>query len=141
VFPDGRFAPPATEQEIRVAEDALGIRLPEPLRRLYPECNGFRESRGNAKYLFSLTNEDFIGSLVSVTRSYWLEFRPPAFPDLRGFVLFGSSCGDETWGIALDRPHDIIAYHHHMEDNYETVGIDILEVYRADYARYDQVQG
>lgn len=86
-----------------------------------------------------MTNEDFIGSLVSVTQSYSLGFRPPVFPDLRGFVLFGSSGRDEIWGIALDRPHGVVAYHHHMGNSYERVGADILDVYRADYALYDQV--
>lgn len=139
LFPDGRFAPPATEAEIAAAEAMLGARFPEQLRRLYFECDGFRESRGNAKYLLSLANADFIGSLVSVTQNFWQEFRPPVFPDLRRFVLFGSSSAGEIWGINLDQPSQIVAYHHHMENSYEIVGADILDVYRTDYARYDEM--
>src|SRR4051812_40679321 len=71
VFPNGRFSPPATESEVAAAETVLGLRLPEQLRRLYFECDGFREDRGNAKYLLSLTEQDFIGSLVSTTKFMW----------------------------------------------------------------------
>lgn len=118
------------------AEANLGIRLPDTLRQLYFVCDGFREDRGNAKYLFSLTDQDVVGSLVSVTRYLWSEI---AKPNLRAFVFFGSSSGDEYWGINLLRPNEIISYHHHMEDEYEVVGTDIIEVYRKDYARYDEI--
>jgi hypothetical protein len=36
-------------------------------------------------------------------------------------------------------PHDVIAYHHHMGGEYEIVGTDILEVCKADYALYDEI--
>jgi hypothetical protein len=62
LFPNGRFSAAATEVQIESVEADLGVRLPEQLRRLYFECDGFREDRGNAKYLLSLTEEDFIGS-------------------------------------------------------------------------------
>ena len=134
VFPNGRFSPPATEAQISAAETELAVRLPDQLRRLYFICDGFREDRGNAKYLFSLIEHDFIGSLVSITKFMWTEFKTP---DLRPFVFFGSSSGDDCWGINLHRRNDIIAYHHNMENQYEIVGTDIIEVYRADYARYE----
>ena len=57
LFPNGRFSPAATETQIASVEAELGVRLPEQLRRLYLECDGFREDRGNAKYLLSLTEE------------------------------------------------------------------------------------
>jgi hypothetical protein len=136
IFPNGRFAPPATEQTIAAAEAVLGVQLPESLRRLYFTCDGFREDRGNAKYLLSLTDDDYVGSLVSITRFMWTEFTKP---DLRPFVFFGCASGGEIWGINVQRPSEIIAYHHNMEDEYEVVGGDILEVYQADYARYEEL--
>ena len=96
VFPNGRFSPPATEASVASAEAMLGIRLPESLRQLYFVCDGFREDRGNAKYLFSLTEQVVVGSLVSITKFLWTEI---AKPNLRAFVFFGSSSGDEYWGI------------------------------------------
>ena len=135
-FPNGRFSSPATESEVAAAESALGLRLPDQLRRLYFECDGFREDRGNAKYLLSLNEQDFIGSLVSTTKFMWTEFK---IPDLRPFIFFGSSSGDHCWGINPQRASEIIAYHHNMEDQYEVVGTDIIEVYRADYARYEEL--
>ena len=137
LFPNARFARPATESAMTTAEAALGVRLPEQLRRLYADCDGFREDRGNAKYLLSLVDEDFIGSLVAVTRSIWTD----AAPDLKPFIFFGSSGADEWWGIDPLGPRRIIAYHHTMGDGYDVVGSDIIEVWRADYARYDEVEG
>jgi len=60
-FPNGRFAPPATEEQIEGVQSILGVPFPEQLWALYRECNGFREDRGNAKYLLSLTDEAFKG--------------------------------------------------------------------------------
>jgi hypothetical protein len=114
VFPNARFSPPATEQRIAEVESALGVKLPEELREFYLECDGFREDRGNAKYLLSLIEEDYIGSLVTITKFLWQEF---TVPNLRHFVFFGSSSGDECWGIRWRSPHEVIAYHHHMGDD------------------------
>ena len=131
LFPHGRFNLPATEADIAAVEGALGIRIPDQLRRLYLICDGFREDRGNSQYLLSLR------SLLSDTRFMWVEF---AIPDLRPFLFFGLSSGDDRWWINWQRPGEIIAYHYNMEDQYEVVGSDIIEVYRADYARYEEFE-
>jgi len=112
LFPNGRFAPPATEAQIAAVEAELGVRLPDQLRRLYLECDGFREDCGNAKYLLSLTDEDTIGSLVSATRFWWND-RREQHPELdfRPYVFFGYSGGDYVWGINWQRPGEIIACH------------------------------
>ncbi len=136
LFPLGHFSPPATEATVLSVEAELGMRLPEQLRRLYFECDGFREDTGNAKYLLSLRDEDFIGSLLSITKFMWAEFERP---DLKSFVFFGSSSGDEAWGISTRIPNQIIAYHHHMEHEYQVVGSDIITVFEADYARYEEL--
>ncbi len=137
LFPFGEFSPAATSEQIAAVESALGVRFPEQLRALYSECDGFREDKGNAKYLLSLTNEDSIGSLKSMTEFCWTEFKEtwPAL-DLTPFVFFGSSARDEMWGIRWADGNEIIAFHHHMEGTYETVGSDIPSVYKADYSRY-----
>lgn len=136
VFPNARFFPPATEEMIAKVESALDVTLPKQLREFYLQCDGFREDRGNAKYLLSLLEEDYIGSLIATTRFFWQEL---AVPDLRRFVFFGSSSGDECWGITWQEPHEVVAYHHHMGEEYEIVGPDILQIWKADYALYDEV--
>jgi hypothetical protein len=135
LFPKARFFPPATEDTIAAAEATLGVSFPVELRSCYLECDGFREDKGNAKYLFSLFEEDFIGSVVTTTRFLWTGVAA----DLKSFVFFGSSCADYYWGIDVRRPMVVIAYHHHMGDKYEVVGSSIVDVWRADYAFYDQV--
>ena len=61
-------------------------------------------------------------------------------PDLRPFLFFGSSSSDDCWGIKIERQDEIIAFHHHMEDHYEIVGKNIIDVFLADYARYDELE-
>lgn len=135
-FPHAVFAPPATGEMISNAEAVLGVTLPKELRVLYQQCDGFREERGNAKYLLSLIEDDFIGSLVTITKHLWEEAN---FPRLTLFLFFGSSSGDEIWGINWSDPREIISYHHHMEGDFEVVGSNVLDVWKADYALYDEI--
>ena len=138
LFSHGRFSPPATDGQIAAVETDLGIVLSRQLRDLYLECDGFREVRGNAKYLLSLTDDDVIGSLVKTTRFWWEWTARQSAPDFRPYVLFGYSSGDECWGIDCPRGEKIIAYHYQMGGECEVIGSDIIEVYRADYALYGQ---
>lgn len=140
LFPGATIAPPATEQAIASVEASLGVPLPTQLRRFYLQCDGFREPRGNAKYLLSLTEPDTIGSLVSTTRFYWDEW-PAFFPqlDFRSFVFFGMSGSDYVWAIDWARGDRIIRYHHDLADEYEVAGADIADAWRSDYAEYDFV--
>jgi hypothetical protein len=59
---------------------------------------------------------------------------------MKPFVFFGFSSGDEAWGIRTAVPTQIIAYHHHMEDEYQVVGSDIIAVFKADYAKYEELK-
>ncbi|MRT29767.1 SMI1/KNR4 family protein [Herbaspirillum sp. CAH-3] len=129
-FPGWRFSAPSSAAAIESAEVDLGIRLPEELKVLYMQADGFRESIGNSSYLLPLDE------LVGVTTSLWMEwegFRPEF--DIKPFVFFGLSSADEAWGINWKRPGEIIAFHHHMEGEYELVGSTILEVYKADFEK------
>ncbi len=130
VFPNGLFNPPATEAEIRLVEGELNVRLPEQLRQLYLETNGFREESGNASYLFSLT-ANAGSSLLDVTLCMWQEFD---VPDLSPFVFFGNNAY-EAWGIDWKNGNKIVAYHHDMESEYRTVGSNILDVYTTEHRR------
>ena len=136
LFPYGKFQSPADNERIAAVESALRIRLPDQLRALYLECDGFREDQGNTRYLLSLIDEES-DSLKSLTEFCHSEFRE-TWPDLdlTPYVFFGSSAADELWGIRWTDGGEIIAFHHHMEGTYEVIGNDILEVYKADYARY-----
>ncbi|MBD1549546.1 SMI1/KNR4 family protein [Roseibium aggregatum] len=135
LFPDGRFWPPATSQEIELAERQIGATLPEPLRHLYLECNGFREPLGNAKYLLSLSAIDSIGSLVSTTL-FWREEFPttcPHSPDFSNFIFFGMSSADEAWAIDLNGS-TIVSYHHSMGSEFQMMGRDIIQLYVQDFS-------
>ena len=141
LFPEGRFGSPVHLDRLALVEGELGITMPLPLRRLYLECDGFREPTGNAQYLFSLDDPGSDTSLVAMTRFWWFDWKTIASPrsaiDFTPFLFFGSSCCDHIWGIRCNGPAEIIAYHHSMEDKYDVVGHDILDVYRKDYAEYE----
>jgi hypothetical protein len=140
LFPDARFSQPASAEQIAAVENSLSVVFPDCLRDLYLECDGFRESKGNAKYLLSLKTKDTVGSLVSVTRYWWEEWpkiTQPGYPiDFSPFLFFGFSSADEIWAIRWKRPIEVIAYHHSMESEVEYPGDDILALYQRDYAKY-----
>ena len=127
-FSTGRFGPACTSEDITRAEAKLGVRLPSALKDLYLSFDGFRGPT-NAQYLFPLLScTDGGSSLCDMT----LFFRSWEQIDLSRFIFFGSSSGDECWGISIDDPKKIIAYHHHMENEYEVAGSEIFQVYLDD---------
>ncbi len=138
-FPNAKFGDPALPDEIFEVERSLGIAFPRTLRELYLECDGFREPIGNAKYLLSLTSEDFIGSLFAVTRSLWAdrEYWKSAGIDLTEFIFFGFTSADEIWGIRVSAPHDVIEYHHNQDEQLTHLGGDLLEIFRNDFQKYE----
>jgi hypothetical protein len=78
-------------------------------------------------------------TLGVVLREEWPRITWPGYPmDFSPFVFFGFSSGDRVWGIRWQGPSEIIAYHHNMEDEYERLGLDILDVYRRDYSSYQE---
>lgn len=133
LFSHFSFNPPANADAILQVERALGVRLPDQLRRLYAEADGLLEDLGHAAYLLPLTD------LHQRTRFWWDEWRL-TYPTLGldAFVFFGSSSADHCWGIDWRHGDKIIAYHHHMEDAYEIAGTDILEVWRADHSWFEE---
>jgi len=131
-FSSAIFGAPCTIEDIAAAESTLGITLLGSLRELYLAFDGFR-GPGNAQYLFPLLNcTDGGSSLLAMTEL----FRDWKSPDLSQFIFFGSSTADESWGLSLDAPRKIIAYHHQMEDRYEIAGSDIYEAFVADEQRF-----
>lgn len=135
LMPNGRYGNPVTECQIEETEKQLGAKLPPSLRELYRSFNGLSENLGNASYLLPLAERS--ASLLGVTKLYWEEW-PAYFPtlDLRPFVFFGCTGGDENWGIRVDEPHDLILYGRLMEDEYEAVAGGIYEAYAADLEEY-----
>jgi hypothetical protein len=139
-FPDGRFGEPASATDISAAEAELGVTLPNGLKELYLETNGFREPRGGAQYLSPLVE------LVSSTKFLWRDLPasiPGPFPDLRPFVFFGSDGIGGWWGIRIAKPHDIIYWHHHLLDggpDFEAQPGDIIDVMKVALALYDEAE-
>ena len=134
-FPNFKFSEPATADMLVQAELVLGVPIPEKLKEIYRECDGFSEDKSNAQYLFPLLGSS---SLLEITPFLWQEFED-VFPkfSLTGYIFFGSSCCDHYFGINSKAPFNLIQYHHHMEGTWEDHGKDILEMYKGDYCRFD----
>ena len=135
VFPSAQFADPAAETMLHEAETLIGVAIPEKVRSLYFECDGFREDRGSAQYLFPLFGSS---GLVELTKSMWLEFEGvwPEF-SLRKYIFFGSSCCDHLFGVNSQVPFNLIQFHHNMEGTFEDHGTDVIKMYEEDYHRFD----
>lgn len=136
IVPGALVRAPATEDTIAMAEDTLGVRLPDELRELYGQTGGFREPVGNSSYLLPLLDDEGCGSLVSQTLFFWNEWPEICQQDvgLGDFIFFGQSGGDEIWAIRKVMPHDIIAYHHSMGENFEAQGNGVLGLFERDFA-------
>ena len=138
LFPGGSFCRPAALEEIEAVEGELGVRFPEQLRALYFECDGFREPKGDAQYLFPLVE------LVSGTRFLWSGLGDPtafpSLPDFTPFVFFGGDGLGGWWGVRQTPPHGVIYWHHDLLDEgpiCESRGEDIIDVMRAAFAFYE----
>lgn len=136
VFKEGVFYPPASDALIQRAEARLGVKIPESIASLLRDSNGFREGVGNAKYLLSLANEDTIGSIESVNEYYW---QLDSGVDLSKYLFFGFSSADEVWGINMNNESEFIAYHHSMGAEFEFAGSNVMQIYNADLALYNEL--
>lgn len=139
-FENGKFNSPATKQDIVEIEEELDIKFPSVLRELYLSFNGFKEGNGNAAYLLPLKSYRDGSSVLEMNKFFKEEYKQyyPSL-DFSNYLFFGSSYSDETWGINLSNESEIIAYHHHMEDEYEIVGSNIFEVYIKDQENFLEV--
>jgi hypothetical protein len=139
-FVNGRFRPPATEDEIKQVESELAIQFPNMIRELYLSFDGFREAIGNSAYLLPLMQNEGASSVLEFNkfmREEYIKYYPNL--DFSNYLFFGSSSGDESWAINLTNQSQIIAYHHHMENEYEIVGDNILDVYINDQKEFEKV--
>lgn len=139
-FKNGKFNPPAINQDIVEVEDELGIKFPVVLRELYLAFNGFREEIGGAAYLLPLKSDKDGSSVLEMNKFFKEEYKQyyPSL-DFSNYLFYGSSCRDEFWAINLSNKYEVIAYHHHMEDEYEIVGSNIFEVYIKDQENFVEV--
>ncbi len=84
----------ATEQELEIAENILGYRLPEDLRQLYSFSNGLELLRGNVQ-IYPLEEQN--GYLGLTTASEKL--RQWEWPIPNQLIMFGDNGSDDLYGI------------------------------------------
>ncbi|WP_405201676.1 SMI1/KNR4 family protein [Dokdonia sp. LLG6352-1] len=132
IFPKATYSEPKFFL-IPQIEMELELKMPQKLKKLYLETDGFRENIGNSKYLFSLKDDDGIGSLLSTTKFFHNE---KIFPDIHKYIFFGSSSAGEYWAINTQNS-TVISYHYSMGNEFEKLDNDIVELYKKDYSLYN----
>lgn len=115
-------APPATEDEIARAEDALGFRLPPSMRLLYRTYNGLQTAI-IFDPLFAVPEHPSLVASTSLMRSH-------GFPVTDGMFVFGGN-GSEEWS-ALWKPDNsgllepiVVSFHEDSEPAWAIVGDDL----------------
>lgn len=102
------FHPPATETELRLAEEAVAHQFPEALRKVYEFSDGLQLYDGNLK-IYPLSSDESGLAASSAQCHEW--FKIPA-----EVVVFANNGSDEHYGIWCGESHN------------ETFGNPVIEV-------------
>jgi len=136
LFAGRRFGPPCSEADVQRAEQALGELLPNVLRGLYLEFNGFSGST-DASFFWPLFGRE---GLVEMNQFYRGD---NLFPQelVASCLFFGDNgCGPQ-WGFKRDLPGKIIQWDGEWGTDFEVVGESPLDVWRAEKHKYDSLEG
>ncbi len=137
-FPQGTFGSPAAPETIAEAERLLGHQLPEPVRSLYLEFDGF-QGPTNAHFLFPILDRPASGgeSLVTYTKFFRSESYFPAW--LQHALALGDNGTGATWFILLDQDNRLVRWDAEWEE-YEVVEGSLLDAWIAERKLYGSIQ-
>ncbi len=120
---------------IAKAENLLGHRLPEQLKKLFFDFNGFLGPTA-ASFLFPILDRPRPGaeSLVTFTQFFRSE---DYFPDwLKQAVAIGGNGTGTTWFILLDANESVVQWDAEWEE-YEPIEGNLLDAWMAEKKLYD----
>jgi hypothetical protein len=136
-FAKGVFRKPATAAAIAQVEQALGHPLPDQIRSLYLEFDGFHGPTG-ANFLFPVRERTPPGSesLLTYTQFFRSE---DYFPEwLQHAVAVGDNGTGTTWFILLEEGERIVRWDAEWEE-YEEVEGNLLDAWIAERKLYESV--
>jgi hypothetical protein len=136
-FAKGVFRKPATAAAIAQVEQALGHPLPDQIRGLYLEFDGFQGPTG-ANFLFPVLERATPGgeSLLTYTQFFRSE---DYFPEwLQHAVAVGDNGTGTTWFILLEEGERIVRWDAEWEE-YEEVEGNLLDAWIAERKLYESV--
>ena len=136
-FANGVFRKPTTATVIAQVEQALGQALPEQLRRLYLEFDGFQGPTG-ANFLFPALERATPGSESLLT--YTQFFRgEDYFPEwLQRAIAVGDNGTGTTWFMFLEEKERLVRWDAEWEE-YEEVEGNLLDAWIAERKLYESV--
>lgn len=136
-FANGVFRGPPTAAMIAQVEKALGHALPDQLRSLYLEFDGFQGPTG-ANFLFPVLERAAPGSESLLT--YTQFFRGEEyFPEwLQRAVAVGDNGTGTTWFVLLEEGERLVRWDAEWEE-YEEVDGNLLDAWIAERKLYESV--
>jgi len=127
VFPDARFSVACTSEDIARAEAELGVAVPDQLRAMYLETDGFFRNDGSG--VASLNY------LVHETEKLWgmdQVLVGEELPDFKPFVFFGTPAGGGWFGVRHMQPFDVVSWLPN-EPGVKAHGSNIIDALKADF--------
>lgn len=131
------FGDPCTPQQLAEAESELRQPIPETLRSLYSNFNGFLGPT-DAQFFWPLFKlSEWKLGLVDMNRFLRDD---PIFPQvLMSQCLFYGDAGiGPLWGLKADLPGQVILWDAEWGDDFEIVGTDIVGVWLHEKRKYDE---
>ena len=136
-FPEASFSSPASEATIAGAERQLGQPLPQFLRELYLEFDGFLGPTGSP-FLFPVLTPPREGAetLTTYTQFFRTETGMPDW--LKNAVVVGDDGTGMAWFVLLDENLKIVRWDAEWEE-YEAVEDGLLEEWIRAKEHYDRL--
>lgn len=131
-FQGFEFRPPCTEEDLILAEESLGQRVPPAIRSLYLAFDGFRGPT-NARFMWPLFGRDGLVEFNRFLRS-GREF-PKAF--VSSCLFYGDAGIGDMWGIKDDLPGSVIRWNASWGEDFEEAGATPIDVWLKEKAVYD----
>jgi hypothetical protein len=127
---------PCSEDQILSAEASLRQRIPDPIRQVYLETNGFRGPTA-AQFLWPI--DDTQNGLVEMNK--FLR-EGDEFPRLvRNWFFFGGDGVGAKFAIDPGAPDTVIKWDAEWGEEFETIGKDPFEAWQREQRFYDEVDG
>lgn len=128
-FPDAQFSVACTAEDIVRAETELGVAIPEQLRALYLESDGFfqKDAMGMSSLNYLVHETGKLWGLHEVLVGEQL-------PDFKPFLFFGTPSAGGWFGVRYTQPYDVVSWLPN-EPYFKPLGTSILDALKSDYAK------
>jgi hypothetical protein len=137
-FQGRKFGPPVSDQDLDIAEQELGHKLPQVLRNLYAAFDGFTGPT-DAPFFFPLRSKSSFSqeSLVSYTLFLRSEdYFPEALLDA---VVVGDFGGGSSWFIKVSSPNQVLRWDAEWGNEYEVLEGSLLDVWLREKTAYESI--